>query len=215
MNVTLTVKTYVDRKGMLAAVKEASLKPLEEIATRVKNRAKKSMKKGRGEKNKPRPFKWYLSRIPALGPLVSSGDLTYRTIRQVARGLGFDKALMNTLAIYKKEHIRENKERAKRRKQGTSRPGQPPNWQTSLLRDELTAFMDKEKGVAIINTGLAWYGRVHEQGSRKHPKRPFIMPAMLKESQKRPDEFKDLNLSTTKAGRRMNRKKARTAGKRI
>lgn len=201
MNVTLTVKTYVDRKGMLEAVKEASLKPLEEIAIRVKNRAKKSMKKG------PRTKTDLAAYLP--GPLKPFAKLGAFALYRAARAVGIPSKIVGQL-------LRDARQKMlKARKDQASPPGTPPHRQTDKLYKGLSAYIDKQKGVAKIDFGDAWYGRVHEQGSRKHPKRPIIMPAMLKESQKRPDEFKDLNLSATKAGRRMNRKKARTAGKRV
>ena len=86
-----------------------------------------------------------------------------------------------------------------------SEPGKPPHIQTGNLRNSITVKADETKGSVLIGPTLqAPYGKFHEFGTRKHPPRPFMGPALLSAIRKFPIFFKDLPLGNTKAGRTLN-----------
>ena len=80
----------------------------------------------------------------------------------------------------------------------------PPHAQKGILRGSITHALTNDGDVIVGPTRTAWYGRVHEFGSRYHPMRPFMRPALMNAKNKFAEEFRHINLAATKAGRRMN-----------
>jgi len=90
--------------------------------------------------------------------------------------------------------------------------GQPPHKQTGTLSNSITWAYAKSiktgKRSAIIGpTTIAWYGAIHEHSTR-FP-RPFMRPALDHERPMFPRYFKNMKLSKTEAGQRLNRKKGK------
>ena len=91
-----------------------------------------------------------------------------------------------------------------------SPPGKPPHAQTKTLRKSIRSVMARNrKSVVVGPTRIAWYGRVHEFGTRKLPKRPFMRPALYRMINRFPALFRKLGLGNTRAGRALNREAAR------
>jgi len=75
-----------------------------------------------------------------------------------------------------------------------SAPGQPPHKQLGTLSANITRAKTLINSWIVGITPINWYGRVHEFGSRTHPKRPFLLPALVKSNKKFPEFFKNLKL---------------------
>lgn len=97
-----------------------------------------------------------------------------------------------------------------------SEPGQPPHVQSGTLRGSITTARDEKRNSVVVGpTEIAWYGRLHEYGGtftgRKRtvtfPERPFMRPALQKAMSQFPDLMKDLPLSTTPTGQKLNMEK--------
>lgn len=58
-----------------------------------------------------------------------------------------------------------------------SAPGTPPNVQTGNLRSSIS-WARMGASWVIGPTTQGYYGRYHEHGSRRHPRRPFMRPAL-------------------------------------
>lgn len=59
-----------------------------------------------------------------------------------------------------------------------SAPGTPPHVQEGTLRASIEHAADMSKGTVVVGP-TEWYGKIHEFGGRKHPKRPFMIPAFM------------------------------------
>ena len=95
-----------------------------------------------------------------------------------------------------------------------SKPGTPPHVQTGVGRSSIrTAWIQSER-TAIVGPSSppAPYMGVHEFGSKNHPPRPFMRPALQRVIPRYPKLYKNLPLGTTKSGRRVARK-AKAFGK--
>jgi len=71
-----------------------------------------------------------------------------------------------------------------------SPPGKPPHVQTGALRASVAHALTTDKGCIVGPTEI--YGKFHEFGTRIHPKRPFMRPALRNSVDKFPEQFKDL-----------------------
>lgn len=90
-------------------------------------------------------------------------------------------------------------------KRTPSPPGSPPHRQKGNLVGSVQISDPTWKGTFLVGpTTKAWYGRIHEFGGRKHPKRPFMRPALYKTKGRFPGLFKNLRLARTPAGIRLN-----------
>lgn len=92
-------------------------------------------------------------------------------------------------------------------KREPSEPGTPPHVQTGTLRSSIGyAVIMKVTGPALlVGWGTkAWYGAIHEYGSKIHPERPFIKPAADSVLGNLQSAFSGFNLANTKAGRSLN-----------
>jgi HK97 gp10 family phage protein len=85
------------------------------------------------------------------------------------------------------------------KRQTPSDPGTPPNKQTGILRASITRAATENQTVVVGPTMP--YGQVHEFGGRHHPKRPFMRPALEKARGQFAEEFRDLPIAETPAGR--------------
>jgi len=87
--------------------------------------------------------------------------------------------------------------------------GSPPHKQFGTLSGSITwaysRSLDGRQTAIIGPTTVAWYGAVHEH-SKKFP-RPFMRPALDLERPGFPRRFKNMKLSSTPAGRKLNRGK--------
>ena len=80
--------------------------------------------------------------------------------------------------------------------------GQPPHKQTGALSNAIT-WAYTNTGTAIVGPmTVAWYGRIHEF-SKRFP-RPVMVPALDYERPGFPNYFRNMRLSQTDAGRRLN-----------
>jgi len=98
---------------------------------------------------------------------------------------------------------RNKKGQFKKQYQSVPSPvGQPPHRQSGTLSNSIT-WAYTERGTAIVGpTTVAWYGAVHEH-SKRFP-RPFMRPALDYERPGFSLFFRDMPLSETQAGRRLN-----------
>ena len=197
------VYTYFDTKNLEAALREASSDALASGAIKIRNRARNSLK--------PAPKQDDLESLidfipePLRSILAKQTDLRGIDIFGMAREIGIPaKAVRQAL------NILTDARKSMRKKKGVpSAPGRPPHSQTGTLRKNIVASQDKKTG--NVRVGLSadgWYGRVHEFGGRKHPKRPFLKPALDKETPHLPNEFRYVDLAATQAGKKLNRRKA-------
>ena len=91
-------------------------------------------------------------------------------------------------------------------KKGTPSPaGDPPNVQSGVLRGSIKTEKSTTGIWRIGPTLIAWYGKIHEFGGRHHPRRPFMRPALERVRKFFPQLFKNLPISKTPAGRKLNR----------
>jgi len=90
-----------------------------------------------------------------------------------------------------------------------SAPGDPPHVQTGNLRSSIQTAMTRWLTVVVGPTLMAWYGRIHEFGSKNRAKRPFMRPALERTRRRFAALFKGLKLSRTPAGMLLNRAKGR------
>jgi HK97 gp10 family phage protein len=138
---TLKYETWLDAKGVREAVKQASVGPLERCALWVDRKAKRSMKKGGGERKVPSP------------------------------------------------------------------KGKPPHVQTGNLKASIQIAPTQRHTYVVGPTLQAWYGKLHEFGLGKFPKRPVMRPALQTTKNRFPRLFKEMGLANTRAGRRLNARK--------
>ena len=90
-----------------------------------------------------------------------------------------------------------------------SAPGEPPHAQTGNLRASITTAKT-DRGTAVVGpTRLAFYGKIHEFGGRKHPARPFMRPAYMQVKGQFAKEWRNLKLASTPAGQRLNSRKGK------
>lgn len=197
MTPSVTVKTYMDIEGLEDAVLEAARPALKRGALRIRDSAKRSMHQA------PSPESVSLIDLlpDALKPFANSPIME---LVKVAKEIGIPAKVIYAA----RKLLRGGKGKFKKNKQLPSAPGEPPHVQTGKLKENVTAAQDEKSGnVRVGIKSDAWYGVVHELGSRKHPKRPFLLPALQREGPKLADEFRDMRLHETKAGRRMNARK--------
>ncbi len=90
-----------------------------------------------------------------------------------------------------------------RRRPVKSQPGGPPFSRTGNLRNNIVAIKN-----FVGVTRAAFYGRFVEFGTRRAAARPFLRPALERMRPFIAPLLKDMNLAQTRAGRRMNRRKA-------
>jgi len=187
----IRVSTYLDSKGLMAAVDEAKRPVLKREAIKIRDLARKSM-------HKAPPGSDLSMELPeALKPFVRLG---IRAIYQAAYQLGIPAKVVS-LALRQSR----GRKTAKRRGVPSTAPD-PPHVQTGRLKRGVIAEMDPKTGnVNIGPSGEGWYGRIHEFGLGKHPARPFMAPALEKRRKHLPEGFRDMNIGKTKAGRRMNK----------
>ena len=192
--ITMKVRTYLDVSGMGKAVDEAKRPILKKSAIRIKNDARRSMKKA------PAHTPTLADLLP--GPLKAFATLGAQALFQQAASVGIPPAVISVALK------RARGDRLRKRKGLPSKPGQPPNVQSGKLRRGVIAEMDAKTGnVQVGPSGEGWYGRVHEFGTGKHPKRPLMAPALEKNRKRLPQDFKKMQISKTKSGRKMNRVK--------
>lgn len=189
------VHTYFDTKGMMGALEEVSLKGRESFAVKVRDTARKSMKPA------PKAVEFTLAEFLP-GPLKVFANVPLYQLMNAAKSAGIpSSAIFSAINLFKKAK--------KKKRQVPSKPGTPPHKQSGKLQKAVIATADKETGsVRVELHSDAWYGMLHEVGSRKHPKRPFLKPALQKHMDKLPDHLKGMDLSKTQAGRKMNRKRS-------
>ena len=152
----LKCHTWLDVKGIRAAVREASIEPKHNMALEVEREAKTSMHGGR------------------------------KKVTRAARG----------------------KRRARKVTIGEpSAPGTPPNVQSGIGRGSITTAFVKASQSYIVGPSSppAPYMGGHEFGTRFHPPRPFMRPALMRALPRYPKLYKNLPLSRTKAGQRLKR----------
>lgn len=152
----LKAYSWLDVKGIRAAVREASIEPKHKMALEIEREAKTSMQGGR------------------------------KKVTRAARG--------------------------KRRKRKVtisepSAPGTPPNVQSGVGRGSITVAFVKASQSYIVGPSSppAPYMAAHEFGSRYHPPRPFMRPALMRALPRYPKLYKNLPLTKTRAGLRMER----------
>lgn len=190
----INVKTtsYIDIKNLKLAVQEAQREPLKKAMMKVRDYARKSLKQG--------PTTQSLTLADFLpGPLKPFAAMGRTELFRMAAQIGIPKQII--YAAMKK--LKQGK-----RRPVPSKPGTPPHSQTGKLKKSIITEQDKETGDARV--GLAkegWYGRLHEFSSSKHPKRPFLKPALLHEMNRFPKEFQNMKLASTVAGKKLNRRK--------
>lgn len=61
-----------------------------------------------------------------------------------------------------------------------SKEGTPPNVQTGNLRASIQSARLPNGNYVVGPTRTAFYGKIHEFGTRRFPARPFMRPALLK-----------------------------------
>lgn len=82
--------------------------------------------------------------------------------------------------------------RIKGRKTGVpSPPGHPPHVQTGVLRSSIHSATTMTS--AVVGP-TAKYGKFHEFGTRMHPKRPFMRPALMAAKNKFAAQFRGLTI---------------------
>jgi len=89
-----------------------------------------------------------------------------------------------------------------------SAPGQPPHAQTGELKSSITSAM-AGPNTAIVGpnkigkptrAGKKYsIGHIHEFGGVRHPKRPFMKPALMRMLERFPEQFKGLDFRLTGA----------------
>ncbi len=70
-----------------------------------------------------------------------------------------------------------------------SPPGEPPHVQTGTLRSSISHAVS---GLTAVAGPTEKYGKYHEFGTRLHPQRPFMRPALRKVQRDMPNLFKDM-----------------------
>lgn len=88
-----------------------------------------------------------------------------------------------------------------------SKPGDPPHVQTGNLRASIQTAVTGLLSAIVGPTLQAWYGRIHEFGSKTRRKRPFMRPALERMRKQFPALFKGLKISRTPSGTLLNRAK--------
>ncbi len=73
-----------------------------------------------------------------------------------------------------------------------SEPGTPPHVQTGNLRASIKVAPTNRGTFLVGPTKQAWYGRLHEFGSKIHEQRAFMRPALLKIMKAFPKLFKGI-----------------------
>ena len=207
----IRVSTYFDSKGLMSAVKEAKRPVLRKAALKIRNRARKSLKKGpTGKVNFADLLK---QEKPALASLINlftvgagaDGDIRLSRFFALAKLNGVPPVVVKWILSRRKDF--RSKRGRTRRRGFPSKPGTPPHSQTGTLKKSIIAEEDRNTGnVQVGPSGPGWYGRLHEFGLGKHPERPFMVPALEKERRRLPEGFKDMKIARTKAGRKMNRR---------
>jgi len=71
-----------------------------------------------------------------------------------------------------------------------SRPGTPPHLQFGTLRGSVAHALTATEGCIVGPT--AHYGKFHEYGTRIHPKRPFMRPALMSAAHRFPSQFRGM-----------------------
>lgn len=94
-----------------------------------------------------------------------------------------------------------------------SDPGKPPHVQTGTLRGSVTHAMTETGSVIVGPTRIAWYAAIHEKGGefggRDFPARPFMVPALVSSTAQIKGTLKDMKLSSTPEGQRLNAKRGK------
>lgn len=70
-----------------------------------------------------------------------------------------------------------------------SPPGEPPHVQTGTLRSSISHAVI---GLRAVVGPTEKYGKYHEFGSRMHPQRPFMRPALRRMQRELPELFKGM-----------------------
>jgi hypothetical protein len=100
--------------------------------------------------------------------------------------------------------IRLTGRRSIRRREGPSRPGRPPHTQTGFLKDDILYRLDAPVESVVAGPWRSpWLNMLHEFGGRgkrtpshgggwgSYPARPFMGPALEKNIDHIPDEWRD------------------------
>jgi len=83
----------------------------------------------------------------------------------------------------------------RRADQPPSAPGSPPHVKTGNLRASIShSSVTAAQTILVGPTREAWYGQVHEFGGKRHPKRPFMLPALQKSQQRFAGLFRGLDM---------------------
>lgn len=90
-----------------------------------------------------------------------------------------------------------------------SAPGDPPHVQTGNLRSSIQTAPTNRLTAVVGPTLMAWYGKIHEFGTRNRVKRPFMRPALARMRKHFPALFKGLRISETPSGVILMRAKGR------
>jgi len=98
------------------------------------------------------------------------------------------KRLLKCAALVKRDAMRSMK-KGGGKKHTPSAVGVPPHAQLGNLRSSIQHALT---GITAIVGPTEKYGAVHEFGSRTHPQRPFMRPALLRTRTEFADQFKDL-----------------------
>ena len=81
-----------------------------------------------------------------------------------------------------------------------SAPGEPPHVQTGVLQASINAVVQAGQVVvqawAKVGVKQWYYGEIHEYGGTKHPKRPFLKPALARMKAKFAEQFKRIDVGS-------------------
>ncbi len=108
----------------------------------------------------------------------------------------------NAVVIEAQRLLQKGARKAGQKRGPPSAPGTPPHAQSSDLHGSIDSAPYR-RGYIIGPRSKAWYGRIHEFGGRRHPKRPFMRPALRNMKRKYAKLWKSLPLARTQAGRRL------------
>lgn len=124
-----------------------------------------------------------------------------------AVGEAMRKALLRAAMLVERD-AKQSMRKGGGRAHEPSDPGIPPHVQTGNLRASIQSAYDNKNKVAVVGpTKLAPYGKWHEFGGARLPKRPYMRPALLRQAPNFSRLFKSLELDKTTTGRLLNAKK--------
>jgi len=138
-------------------------------------------------------------------PLFQAGLLVERSAKENMEGGGRKIGKMKTVTLKSGKRVRRPRPG---KEFEASKPGDPPNIRTGVLRASIATAPTKQDTVVVgPSSPPAPYGQHLEFGTRNMKARPFMQPALMRTRKRFARLWKNLKLARTQAGRKLNRRK--------